>query len=436
MDSSTVLIDQQYTDPCASGPIQETSTITYSFTFGGDTNEFSIERDISQSVDCDSGATTTSPVTTTTNNAGSTDQPYPWALTFGCSSSTEFIPGYLGTETANWDGNITFQCPWYYSPNTPVIFTFFNVGYTTAGAVDLSQVTFQGNAPIAWDNTNDTVSYLLSMSPGDGVTIGSGSFAWPAGYSSVTIDDPESPFPYETADDNVFSFDGFGNAVVTVGVNGPQNLYVFCSIPDPQYPFTASTSPFLGGTFSWYSYPNGAIAFSPSTPPTPENSGVFGQAVDPSHASQPPGNDIRVAARFYPTGASSYAVTNMSVTVRKPWGFSRSAPQYIDPPESNYVFEAIVTYTVMDQFCQPIPSEYLSGVTANETVLISCWNNSGNPVLSGNTFYDKIGRVADCTEPPTTQTITVDCATLTQTLDVNAGGGTLTYTVTGGNLCQ
>jgi len=226
MDSSTVLIDQQYTDPCASGPIQETSTITYSFTFGGDTNEFSIERDISQSVDCDSGATTTSPVTTTTNNAGSTDQPYPWALTFGCSSSTEFIPGYLGTETANWDGNITFQCPWYYSPNTPVIFTFFNVGYTTADAVDLSQVTFQGNAPIAWDNTNYTVSYLLSVSPGEGITIGSGSFAWPAGYCSVT-DNPDDPFPYQTADDNQFSFDGFGNTVM------PSNIVhvTFATIP-------------------------------------------------------------------------------------------------------------------------------------------------------------------------------------------------------------
>jgi hypothetical protein len=57
-------------------------------------------------------------------------------------------------------------------------------------------------------------------------------------------------------------------------------------------------------------------------------------------------------------------------------------------------------------------------------------------VLSGNTFTDTIIRRNICAEPTTTQTISVDCATLTQSIIVDAGNGSLTYSVISGNLCQ
>ena len=44
------------------------------------------------------------------------------------------------------DGQISFQAPCYYAPNTPVIFTFSDAAYSTlTSAVNLSRVSFRGS---------------------------------------------------------------------------------------------------------------------------------------------------------------------------------------------------------------------------------------------------------------------------------------------------
>ena len=44
----------------------------------------------------------------------------------------------------------------------------------------LSNLTFEGNSPVAWDNVKRTVSYLLTLDGATEYTISQDSFGWPA----------------------------------------------------------------------------------------------------------------------------------------------------------------------------------------------------------------------------------------------------------------
>ena len=78
--------------------------------------------------------------------------------------------------------SVTFKAPRQYDTNTTVLFTFEGVDYARpAGvALDLFQVKYQGQDPIAWSNQTKTVSYLVSVDGGRVYTISQDSFRWPS----------------------------------------------------------------------------------------------------------------------------------------------------------------------------------------------------------------------------------------------------------------
>ncbi len=90
---------------------------------------------------------------------------------------------YYRTLQRNLDtGTIRFRAPRQYGTNTTVIFTFEGVDYRRRDGVplDLSQIQFRGQSPVAYSNETQTVSYLLTVDGGKEYTIIEGDFKWPA----------------------------------------------------------------------------------------------------------------------------------------------------------------------------------------------------------------------------------------------------------------
>jgi hypothetical protein len=105
------------------------------------------------------------------------------------------VPGRTTTEIRTlqrycYTGNIRFRAPRQYAPNTTVIFTFEGVDYRRRDGVplDLSQLKFCKQNPIAYDNSLRTVSYLLTVDGGGTNTISERDFQWP----------PDQQFHHET----------------------------------------------------------------------------------------------------------------------------------------------------------------------------------------------------------------------------------------------
>ena len=71
--------------------------------------------------------------------------------------------------------------------------------YYGEGTLDLSQVKFRGQDPIAYSNETHTVSYLITVDGGKEFTVGQDDFTWPAaqaaGHSSASGSD-ESTCPW------------------------------------------------------------------------------------------------------------------------------------------------------------------------------------------------------------------------------------------------
>jgi len=89
------------------------------------------------------------------------------------------------------DGYLKLHAPFYYAPDTTVIFTLEGVGAT---GVALSNLLLWGHSPIAVDETTGNVSYLLLMSGGQVYSIVESNFNHEAAISTGT-----NSWPYDCA---------------------------------------------------------------------------------------------------------------------------------------------------------------------------------------------------------------------------------------------
>jgi hypothetical protein len=86
---------------------------------------------------------------------------------------------------------LTFRAPRQYGTNTTVIFTFegmdnlYMLEDTTP--LDLAQVKFRGQSPIAWSNEIRTVSYLLTVDGGREYTLSQDDFEWPPWTAPIIV---------------------------------------------------------------------------------------------------------------------------------------------------------------------------------------------------------------------------------------------------------
>jgi len=114
---------------------------------------------------------------------------------------------YAGQQ---YNGELVFRAPFYYPPDTVVVFTVEGVGYTTTNAVaDLTQVLLHWEgAVLAPVSTNDyNCSYLISLTGGQEYTLEEASFTWPGQTNSYGTAPVYSFQTYHT-----LSFTGFHNA--------------------------------------------------------------------------------------------------------------------------------------------------------------------------------------------------------------------------------
>jgi hypothetical protein len=89
---------------------------------------------------------------------------------------------YRALERVMDKSSIRFRAPRQYDTNTTVIFTFEGVDYRRRDGVplDLSQISFRGQSPIAYSNEAQTVSYLITVDGGKEYTICEDDFTWPS----------------------------------------------------------------------------------------------------------------------------------------------------------------------------------------------------------------------------------------------------------------
>jgi len=73
-----------------------------------------------------------------------------------------------------------------YDTNTTVIFTFEGVDYLRrdGAPLDLSQITYRRQAPFTYDNTAQTVSYVITVDRDKEYTISQDDFTWPGDQQS------------------------------------------------------------------------------------------------------------------------------------------------------------------------------------------------------------------------------------------------------------
>jgi hypothetical protein len=96
-------------------------------------------------------------------------------------------------ETGEYGNSLTFRVPGEYPPDSTVLVTFTGIYYwgPSGYTMDLSQVTFQGQYPILWDNSAQTASYLVKLTGGQPCVISEGSFGWPdIAVTSLSLAEP------------------------------------------------------------------------------------------------------------------------------------------------------------------------------------------------------------------------------------------------------
>ena len=325
--------------------------------------------------------------------------------------------------------SIRFRAPRGYGTNTTVILTFEGMDYRQqdGATLDLSQVRFRGQSPIAYSNETQTVSYLLTVNGGQEYTINQDDFQWPADQQLYT-DNQAGGWPGYgwwfsgtwTEDMHWLTWTNFHNAVPQI--IGPTNLYVYCnSSPSSGVFYVTNAVPASSVNWSVTSGSDKVQINSTSGVATP---------TDANHASTNV-NDVTVSATVTFQGGQSATLTTQ-LTVRKPWTFGQPSIAYSDPPQ-NYATDAWVSYRVLDQFCQPFPAALISGTAATESFQNkpSCYQPAVNgTVHSDGTALDNIAVPYGCQSGEITyqQAITVDCATVTNSI-VTDPGTSLNYVI-------
>jgi len=92
-------------------------------------------------------------------------------------NETDALRTVLRQKNAGW---VTFQAAAQSPTNATVVLTFEGVNYAVPNnvAMDLSQVQFRGQSPVS--NDSQSVSYLMTTSPGQQYTINQDDFTWPS----------------------------------------------------------------------------------------------------------------------------------------------------------------------------------------------------------------------------------------------------------------
>ena len=147
--------------------------------------------------------------------------------------------------------------------NTSVIFTFEGVDYMRAdGApLDLSQITYRGQSPVAYSNEAQTVSYLITVDGGREYTINQDSFGWSTNNYSYVSMGPTAPF-LATTTAHWMMWTNFHNQTQPIEVlannftyNGDNWSAVWCklALPAPQISASIETD-FASGRTSTDNY--------------------------------------------------------------------------------------------------------------------------------------------------------------------------------------
>ena len=86
------------------------------------------------------------------------------------------------THERRWhDGRGRFRAPMAYAPDQWVVLTFTGVNATTnETSLSLSNLTYKGQAPVAYDTGAGWVSYVVPMPGGSAQAFGPDDFAWPS----------------------------------------------------------------------------------------------------------------------------------------------------------------------------------------------------------------------------------------------------------------
>ena len=130
-----------------------------------------------------------------------------WNCTLG-TGVTALVHG-VAWRRMEGSGELKFVAPFYYGPDTPVIFTLEGV---SASGVALSNLLLWGHSPIAVDETTGNVSYLLLMTGGQVYSIVESNFNHQAAISTGT-----NSWPYDCA------LMTYSNSVKSIGFTGFHN---------------------------------------------------------------------------------------------------------------------------------------------------------------------------------------------------------------------
>jgi hypothetical protein len=330
---------------------------------------------------------------------------------------------------------VSFRAPRQYDTNTTVIFTFEGMDDTLApqeindftpispfGPLDLSQVKYQGQNPIAWDNAAKTVSYLINVDGGREYTIDQDSFDWPIMTNYLSFWDGLDPrLLTETL--HCLTWTNFHNAKPEIV--GPTNLYVYCnSSPSSGVFYVTNAVPASSVSWSVTSGSDKVQINSTSGTATP---------TDANHASTSL-NDVTITATVTVPGGQSATLTK-NITVRKPWAFG--APDIKRQSENaNFPVNLQVKYAVWDQLCTVFPPGLIAGVTATETFP----NGSPPNSTTGAGIIQPDGTAMDTIKIPLSdnggninyvQVITADCATVTNNITTDPDMNWANITQTG-----
>ncbi len=226
-----------------------------------------------------------------------------------------------------------------------------------------------------------------------------------------------------------------------VQISGADNLFVFRDAIDrnSSFPLTATVTPSgLSPTFQW-SVENGSdkVKFNGST----IGSRVEIGPTDAAHASTALGDvTVKVTATF-PGGQ---CMNTHQMTVRKPWEiFWDNSFPIINVTSNVSYYSYPVHYFIKDQFCLKMFDSLVMGLPATEAFPVppsGCAGSTGNgSVFSDGTIRDTIAGSAPCFAIDVTyqQSISVDCATVINQINVNVNGNPeVTITKVGGNSCS
>ncbi len=224
----------------------------------------------------------------------------------------------------SWAGSELVRMPLHDPPGTLVLFTFGGVDYgprPPGVPRDMSQVSWKGLAPVAWNNGDGinlgTVSYLLTVTGGDYLEINPLDFSWPAGGWSSSTNTPCGGVSETSVTDGWLKFDGFYNerADVAVNIEGPDKLISTSAAAGLPITLIAHGSP-EGGAFQWSTSSSKIKLVGSTSDPSVTVSPIKGQFSDPNGSET-----VTVVYTYH--GKSATATHN--IFVQKPSSLSETS---------------------------------------------------------------------------------------------------------------